>query len=79
VSYNRKELLTLRERLSSPPGFCWVRIAHLVIRFVLSYYVFLRSLFRVVMIVIISALKRCSVRLYPQLFIGGLAADLHYL
>jgi len=78
VSYNRKELLTLRKRLSSLPVFCWVRVAHLVIKFVLSYCV-LRSLFRVVMSVIISVLKRCPVSLYPQLFIGGLASDLHYL
>jgi hypothetical protein len=32
----------------------------------------LRSEFHVVMSVTISALKRCSVRLYLQLFIGGL-------
>jgi len=38
---------------------------------VLSYYVFLRSEFRVVMSVTISALERCSVRLYLQLFVGG--------
>ena len=31
----------------------------------------LRSEFRVVMSVTISALKRCSVRLYLQLFVGG--------
>jgi len=37
----------------------------------LSYYVSLRSVFRVVMSVTIFALKRCLVRLYLQLFVGG--------
>jgi len=41
-------------------------------RFVLYYYVSLRSEFRVVMSVTISAWKRRSVRLYLQLFVGGL-------
>ena len=38
--------------------------------FVLSFYVTLRSEFRVVTSVTISALERCSVRLYLQLFVG---------
>jgi len=32
----------------------------------------LRSMFRVVMFVAISPYKRCSVRLYLKLFVGGL-------
>ena len=45
----------------------------------LSYYVSLHSEFHVVMSVTISALKRCSVRLYLQLFIGGLMPYLRCL
>jgi hypothetical protein len=37
----------------------------------LSYYVSLRSYFRVTMSGTISALRQCLVRLYPQLFAGG--------
>ena len=40
--------------------------------FMLSYYKSFRSHFRVVMSVTISAKKRCSVRLYLQLFVRGL-------
>jgi hypothetical protein len=46
---------------------------------VLSYYVSLRYEFRVVMSVTISILKRCSVRLYLQLIIGGPMSYLRYL
>jgi hypothetical protein len=46
---------------------------------VLLYYVSLRSKFRVVMSAMISASKRCSVRIYPQLFVGGLTTHLRYL
>jgi len=45
---------------------------HNYLVFVLSYYVFLRSEFRVVMSVTISAWEQCSVRLYLQLFLGGI-------
>jgi len=45
----------------------------------LSYYVSLRSEFRIVMPVTISELKRCSVRLYLQLFVGGRMLYLRYL
>jgi hypothetical protein len=44
-----------------------------------SYHVSLRSEFRFVMSVTISALKRCLVRLYLQLFVGGLMTYLRYL
>ena len=47
--------------------------------FVLSYYVSLRSEFRVVMSVTISAKKRCSVRLYLQLFVVGFMSCLRSL
>ena len=43
------------------------------------YYVALRSEFRVVLSVEISAKKRCSVRLYLKLFAGGLVFYLCYL
>ena len=46
---------------------------------VLSYCVSLRSEFHVVMSVMISALKRCSVRLYLQLCVGGFMSYLRYL
>jgi hypothetical protein len=45
VSYNKKQQLpAFREHLSSPPVFlllfcCGIRVAHLFILFVLSYYV----------------------------------------
>jgi hypothetical protein len=45
----------------------------------LSYYVTLRSEFRVVRSVTISAWKRRSVRLYLQLFVGGRMSYLLYL
>jgi hypothetical protein len=38
--------------------------------FVLSYYVYLRSVFRAVMSVTIAVLTQCSVGLYNQLFVG---------
>jgi len=44
--------------------------------FLLSYYVSLRSEFRVLMSVTISSQKRCSVRLYLQLFVEGLMSYL---
>ena len=62
-----------------PPVFWWGPYSHLVSIFVLSYYVSLRSEFRVVMSVTISASKRCSDRLYLQLFVGGFMSYLHYL
>ena len=43
-----------------------------VVFIVLSYYVSLRSEFRVVMSVAISAYKQCLVRLYLQLFVAWL-------
>ena len=45
----------------------------------LPCYVSLRSEFRVVMSVTISAYKRCSVRPYLQLFVGGFMSYLRYL
>ena len=68
VSYKKQELLTLREHLRV---FYGVRVAHLFCFFVLYYYLSLRSEFRVVLPVTIFAWKRCSVRLYLQLFVGG--------
>ena len=44
-----------------------------------SHYVSLLSQFRVVMSVSISAEKRCSVRLYLQLFLGGFVSCLRQL
>ena len=54
------------------PGFLVGSVLLILFRFfVLSEYVSLRSEFRVVMAVTISAQKRFSVRLYLQLFVGG--------
>ena len=47
--------------------------------FVLSYYVSLRSENRDAMSITISARKRRSVRLYLQLFVGGLMSYLRHL
>ena len=47
--------------------------------FVLSYYVSLRFEFRVMKIITISTIKRCSVRFYLQLFVRGLMSYLRYL
>ena len=56
------------------------RVANLFRLFLLlSYYVPLRSGFRVVMSAALSAYKRCSVHLYLQLFVGGLMSYLRYL
>jgi hypothetical protein len=56
-----------------------VLLIFLVFFCVLFYCVSLRSEFRVVMSVTISALKQCSVRFYRQLFVGGLMSYLRYL
>ena len=57
----------------------WTCSSFLVV-FVLSYYKCVFAFrFRVVMSVMISALKRCSVRLYLQLFVVGLMSYLRQL
>jgi hypothetical protein len=55
-----------------------VRVAYMfcLLFFVLSYYVSIRAEFHVVMYVTIFAYKLCSVRLYLQLFVGGLVSYL---
>ena len=78
-----QELLTLHEHLSSSP-FCfpWFLVGSVLLIFlvfVLSYYVYLLSEFRVVMSVTITALKWCSVRPYLQMFVGELIFYLRYL
>jgi hypothetical protein len=66
-------------------SWCWLVVHTLqmvllvFLVFVLSYYVSLRSYFRVVISVTISACKGCSVCLYLQLFVGGLMSYLCYL
>ena len=59
--------------------FDGVCVAYLFSFLVLSYYGSLCSEFRDVMSVTISALKRCLVRLYLQLFVGGLMLYLRYM
>ena len=54
-----------------------VRVAHVFLFFVFSYYVSLSSEFRVVMSITISA--RCLNRFYLQLFVGRLVFYLRYL
>jgi len=46
---------------------------------ILSNHMSLRSEFRVVISATISVYKRCSIRLYPQLFVGGPCLYLCYL
>ena len=67
VSYKRQEL------------FGGVLVAHLFQLFVQSYYVSLRSQFRVVISVAISAWRRCSVRFCLRLFVVGFMSCLCYL
>ena len=55
MSDKKHELLILRENMSSPVVFRWGRVAPVFSFFVLSYYVSLRSEFRVVKPVTISA------------------------
>ena len=49
MSYKKQELLTLLEHLSSPPAVGTIRVDHLFLIVVLSYYMSLRSEFRVVL------------------------------
>ena len=63
------------------PGFfmVWSVLLIFLFFFVLSYYVSLRSEFRVMMSVTISAYKSCSVRLYRQLLVEGHMSYVRYL
>jgi hypothetical protein len=71
--------VTLSEHLRSPSVFWWSPCcSSFLFLCVLSYYVSLRSVLCVVMSVTISPLKRCSVHLYLQLFVGGLMSYLRY-
>ena len=76
MSYKIQELLTIREDLRSPLVFVGVRVPHFVQFIVLFYYVSLRSEFRFVMSLTISA---CSIRLYLHLFVGGFMSYLRNL
>jgi hypothetical protein len=44
----------------------------------LPYYISLRSLYQVVMSATISGKKRCPIRIYRQLFVGGRMSYLRY-
>ena len=79
VFYKKQKMLTLREHLSSPPVIWLCPCCSFFYLFVLSYYVLLRSEFRVVMYVTISTYNRCSVRLYLRLLLGELLSYLRYL
>ena len=71
--------VTLSEHLRSPSVFWWSSCcSSFLFLCVLSYYVSLRSVLCVLMSVTISPLKRCSVHLYLQLFVGGLMSYLRY-
>ena len=70
VFYKKQKLITLREhRSSSRFFFCGPCSSFFLVCFCV---VLLCSEFCVLMSVTISAYKRCSVRLYLQLFVGGL-------
>jgi hypothetical protein len=60
VSYKKRELLTLREHLSSPPVYGVVYVANLF-SFLQCHIMCLHSGFRVVMSVTISTLERYSI------------------
>ena len=81
VSYERKELLTLREHMSSPPRF--------LVESVLLFFLVFLCCHIVCLYVLISVLcyplrfsqkknkkKRCSVLFSIKLFVGGLAVSL---
>jgi len=79
VSCKRQELLTIREHRSSPPEFTpGVLVGSMLVVFLVFCVVLLfvftfcddRYCFRI---------QRCSVRLYLQLFGGGLMSYLRYL
>ena len=55
VFYKKQELLAPRQHLNSTPFLVGFRVAQLFKFFVLSFYVSLRSEFRVVMSITISA------------------------
>jgi hypothetical protein len=63
VSYKKQELRALCEHLTSPPDFGGVRVA-LHFSFLLSYYVSLRSEFRVVLSYYVSLRSEFRVVLY---------------
>ena len=69
VSYNNQELFTIREHLGSTPDlYVHLFIFCVVLICVFTYWV---PCYNVVMSVAISVCKRCSVRLYLQLFVQG--------
>jgi len=69
--FKGQQLFTLRKHLISPPVFLVGSVLLIIFSFfVLSYYVSLRSEFRVVMSVTISTWKRCSICLHLQLFVS---------
>ena len=74
MSYKKQELLIV-----FAPGFFVGFVLFILLVFVLSYYMPLRSGFHVVMSFAISAYKRDSVRLYYQFFIDGCMSYLRYL
>jgi hypothetical protein len=69
--HKKQELLTFCKHLSSFPVFWLGPCCSSFQFFVLSYYASLLSEFRVVVFTI-STYKRCSVRLYLQLFVSEL-------
>jgi hypothetical protein len=80
MSYNKQELLTFREHLSTLPIYFFgrVRVAHLFIYFfcfLLSYYVSY-VVYSVLWCTLLFPHKRCLVRLCLQLFVGGIMSCL---
>ena len=70
MSDKKEELLTLREHMSSStPVFGGVSVAHLLS---FSCCPIMCPYVRIAMSVTNSAKKKCSIRFYPQLRVGGL-------
>ena len=79
VSYQKRDLLTLREHTSSPPFFCKCPCSSWF-KFLLCPMMCLHVLNSVLWNLLrFRHKKQCSVRLYLQLFVGGLMSFLRLL
>ena len=79
AAYSGVHVLTVHMSNKSIPGFWWSPCFSSFQFFALSYYVSLRSEFRVVMSVTMSAQQRSLIRPNRQLFVGVVMSYLRYL